>query len=86
LPALTPTAVPFTGNLATKRNLVADAQALARNANGETDPRAMSEILTAWASTDPAGAGHDGKLWWELKQACASFYDRCGAEAFGATP
>jgi len=39
-------------------------------------------VLTAWAHTEPAGPGDDGRLWWELKRACADFYERCST----ATP
>ena len=79
MPSLTPTLefeLVTGGNLATRRQLVADAQALARDANGATDPKAINEILIAWANTEPAGSDHDGRLWWELKEACASFYER----------
>jgi hypothetical protein len=82
-PPLTNPSASREHNLATKRALIADARLLARSATAETDRKDMNKILIAWAHTGPAGLEHDGKLWWELKQACASFYERCAAKTAG---
>ena len=75
-------------NLAAKQSFLAQAQALARDADGRINSTGLNGVLLAWARTDSAGPDHDVRLWWLLKEACADFYSRCSGEAFqsGDTP
>jgi hypothetical protein len=75
------TATPLTleAALAQKRRLVGEARALARSADGSTDVTLLNRVLLDWSQTSSAGSEHDGKLWWQLKRACADFYDACRA-------
>ena len=72
-------------NLATKQQLIADAWALTGEADG-ADSIGVNDVLIAWAGTGSAGAEHDGRLWWQLKEACASFYNRRSAVSFAFRP
>jgi hypothetical protein len=68
-------------NLATKQQLIADAQALASGADRSRDSTDLNRVLISWAQVDSAGAEHDAVLWWRLKEACAEFYSRRGSTA-----
>lgn len=65
------------GSLRAKAQLIDEARALARAADRSTGPKQLNRVLIEWARTGPAGLEHDGRLWWELKEACATFYERC---------
>jgi len=69
-------------DLAMRRKLVYLAQTLARSAaDGSGDPAELNAVLAAWAWADATGRERDGRLWWELKHACAEFYEARSSRA-----